>query len=655
MKESKTIYTLPELIMLPTDRFDAAPEFKPELTYLDLGPGKPKRHILTFRACYLDRRSLDPNINSTNELRKVNLSSLCTKRALLMQTITKALLEGHSGLPPFQRIESTLNWIDQQKRSAELYKIEDAQRLYKDYTNHLRHRMRLSNVGSMSESIGYAMANSLQLAMAYLCGKACGLDPKVIQSWTIRIPQRRMELNEQPGPATTANEHALAYALHQRFFETFSHAVLNNITPPVVVKLVDLGFEDLIFYSKNANNAGSWSTKVKEGRTDWQPFCFRPDGIFEGTTKEFNALLAEHGIAPITTSALRKIQQNNRQFSQHALRNLANHATRHFAYLLLAETGGNAAHLATIDFRTLKLNKAIGLVSTRAIKGRAGFEEQEQLVDSRFAEKTWKQHLKLHEWMMQQLEAPPELGLFLLGIRHDREPFSPLKSSTMQILPLWPAGAPALSSRDARKHKTVNLLEGSNGNIALVSSMQFATPQTIERHYAFKNREEAAKIMSDYFAAQAKAAELRHLGVKPVRIIEDGKTIGAGLCDIKEGNPKQIAGFEKIAIEPRCTAPITCIFCIHFGLHADVEDILRLLTIKYWVEVQSRLNSININEHFQKFLPYINRIQQVLDELLKMEGEISQHVKEAIDQFERGERDLYWGAKINALLDTEEI
>ncbi len=653
MTNGAITYTLPELNTLPKNSFDIAPTFRPELTCIDQGQGKKMRYLKTYRVCYLDRRSLDPTIRSFNERKKVNPLSFCAKRASLIQPIIKGLLEGHSGIPDFCWIESIFDWIDRHERSAELYSLEGARGLYRDCTDHIRHRLRLSNVGDRAMSIGYPMAQNLQSALIYICSQASGHDPKVVQSWAIRIPQKKMGMNELPAPATTADEHAVAYALHQRFFEAFTHAVLDNIAPPVVVKLADLGFEDLIFYSQISNNANGWSTRVKGGRADWQPFFFRREGVFEGKASAFNALLAEHSVPPINPDSFKRLQENNRKFSQCTLHELANHATRHFAHLLMAETGNNAAHLVSIDCQNIRLDRAVGLATTRAIKGRACFEQQEQHVDLRFAQTTWKIYLKLHGWMTQQIEAPPKLGLFLITDRADRAPYSLLSGNAMRQLSLWPARAPALATRAARKHKSVNLLEASGGNIAMVSSMQLASPRTIERHYAFKNHEEAAKAMSDYFAAQAKAAELRHMDIKPVRIISDGEITLTGVCDLEQDGPKCVEGFEELAIEPRCSAPITCIFCVHFGLHADIESILRLLTIKLWIETQSRISSINIDEQFQKFAPYLNRIQQILEDLSDMSDEISLYVKDAIIRFERGERDQYWGVKINALLEIE--
>lgn len=340
---------------------------------------------------------------------------------------------------------------------------------------------------------------------------------------------------------------------------------------------------------------------------------------------------------------------------------MANQATRHFGYLLLAEAGSNASTLATVDCSQARLHKELGASRLLAVKGRAGYEQQDQFVDRRFTKTVWKRYLELREWMVQRLRKhgfeAPQNGLFLIAYQLYREAYSLLKASSMrQCGSLWPKNGPALATREARKHKTVNIIEGPGGNITLASAMQAVSPQTIERHYAHKNLIEATQHMSDYFELQAKSAPLRYAGVKPVRIIEDGEYTSTGHCDVPEiEGPKLVEGFEDTGIEPRCGAPLTCLFCVHFGLHAQEEDLLRLLTIQRWVEVQTQLYASNIDEGFDKYSPYIERIDQVFDELLKSSEELAALVRHTKVLFVEGRRDLYWLARINALLDLEAV
>lgn len=144
--------------------------------------------------------------------------------------------------------------------------------------------------------------------------------------------------------------------------------------------------------------------------------------------------------------------------------------------------------------------------------------------------------------------------------------------------------------------------------------------------------------------------------MKPVRIIEEGADTSTGRCGAPEiEGPQLIEGYETAGIEPRCGAPLTCLFCIHFGIHAIDVDLVRLLTIKRWVEVQTQLYSSNLDEGFTKYSPYIDRIDQVFEDLPKSSEEISELVRRAKAHFAEGRRDPYWAAKINALLDMEAV
>lgn len=662
------LYTLPSgLQTLNLGDYDIAPEFDPALIIVDTKANSSLkiRYIRPYRWCYLDRLSLDATVTSLKEIVKVNLLSLCPRRAKIVHKLIADVLIGSLNPRVFECMSRSFDWIDQLGRGSELFTLESIKGLYRDYTEQLRHYIQLSNVGDKATgAIGYPTAFRNQLSMAFICAAATGFDSRTVQSWAYRIPQRdRGPSRALSAPKTTENEHVVAHAMHTRFFTALSDAILNNAPPPAVVELTDLGFEDVIFYNKKSNSANGWTSGGgKNLRTDWMPYFYGREGFFQGSLKEFNELLVANVIEPIKdpSGLYRGRQRNAQAFPEADLKYMANLATRHFGYLLLAEAGTNASTLATVDCSQARLDKELGASRLLAVKGRAGYEQQDQFVDRRFTQTVWKRYLELREWMMQRLRdkgfEAPKNGLFLLAYQFHRAPYSLLKASSIRQCGLWPNNGPALATREARKHKTVNIIEGSDGNVALASAMQAVSLQTIERHYAHKNVIEATRHMSDYFELQAKSAALRYAGIKPIRIIQDGENTSTGRCDAPEiEGPKLIEGFETTGIEPRCGAPLTCLFCVHFGLHAQEEDLVRLLTIQRWVEVQTQLYASNIDEGFTKYSPYIERIEQVFDELPKSSEKLAELVRRTKVLFDEGKRDLYWVARINALLDLEAV
>lgn len=668
MTTDSPLYKLPcGLQTLGSGDHDIVPEFDPALTIIDMGVngGLNIRFIRPYRWCYLDRISLDTTVTSLKEMQKVNLLSLCARRAKIVHKLVSDVLTGALSGRVLEKISSTFDWIDQQGRDLELFTLESAKGLYRDYTEQLRHRIQLSNVGvKAAEAIRYPTAFRSQLSMAFICAAATGFDSSTVRSWAYRLPMRdRGPSCALPAPKTTENEHVVAHAMHTRFFTAFSDAVLNNAPPPAVVELSDIGFENVIFYNMKNNTVNGWRIGGgNELRTDWILYFYRRDGVFQGNFKEFNEFLAANAVEPIRdrSGSYKERQRYAQAFPEADLKYMANMATRHFGYLLLAEAGSNASTLATIDCSQVRLNKELGASRLLAVKGRAGYEKQDQFVDLRFTQTHWKRYLELREWMEQRLRKrgfeAPQNGLFLLSYQLNREPYSLLRANNMKQCSLWPNNGPALSTREARKHKTVNIIEGSGGNVALASAMQAVSPKTIERHYAHKNVIEATQHMSDYFELQAKSAALRYAGVKPVRIIDDGEDTSTGYCDVPEVEcPKLVEGYEGTGIEPRCGAPLTCLFCIHFGLHAMEEDLVRLLTIQLWVEVQTQLYASNFDEGLTKYSPYIERIDQVFDELPKSSEEFAELVVRTKALFSEGRRDPYWLAKINALLDLEGV
>lgn len=655
-------YRVPDgIVTLKADSFDQAPAFDPALTTLKY---VKKRTFLAYRWCYLDRVTLDVTVTSTKKREKVNLLSFSPQRLEVVRSLINDALVGDLAEGLVHNMDGTFDWIDRQGRDHQLYTLESCKTLYRDYTADLMHRLRLSNVGGKKQgAIKAKHASGLQGAMAQICSAAISLPVSTVKTWDQQISQHTKGFaNDIPTPATTETEHSSAHAMHRQYFMALTEALLTGATPPVVIELESLGFEDVIYYNDKTNSANGWVRGKKGLRVDWMPYFYRREGVFKGTWTEFNRELAKVGIEPDASirKSYRILQSKASHFSPATRVLIANNAARHFGYLLMGEAGIGAQQLGSLECSTPRLDKETGSNRIITIKARAGHEEQAHVVDLRFTQTIWKRYLQLREWMSERLREkgvqPPIDGVFLIGNgRRSKEPFSLVDDKVLKACSLWPKHGPSLASRPARKHKTVNLIEGSGGNVSLVAAMQVANPRTIERHYAFKNVQEAHREMSAYFDLQAKSASLRASGVKPIPVIQAGDDTSTGHCatDVAQG-PRLVEGLEHLDVEPRCTAPLTCLFCVHFGLHAEEEELLRLLTIKQWVETQSRLSSVNIDENRSKYMPYIERIDQVFTELPETYPAFANALNQAQSRFEKGQQDLYWAAKINALLDLED-
>ncbi|MEL0167151.1 MAG: hypothetical protein VW877_03400 [Pseudomonadaceae bacterium] len=626
----------------------------------DQSPSTAGRYGYVYRWCYLDRLAYDEATASTKSKRKVNLSSYCERRAAIVRKIISCFLYEKIRIS-VNHVSTAFNWIDKHGRGDDLHTLSSTKSLYQEYTKSLQHRIQLSNVGAKrKDAIGYGHASREQRGMAIICAEAASLKVEAVRAWAYQIPIRNRGFLANPAPKLTEEQHVVVNTMHARFFAAFCNAVVTNAPPPIVIELSDLGFDDVVFYKAGLNSVQGWRTG--EGRSLSEaaaPLFFGRERVFQGGLQSFNELLVENKIEPI--AVLNKLfvsrRRNAEVFTDADRQYMANTATRHFGYLLLNEAGSNASTLATVDISRARLEKTLGASRLLAVKGRAGYRPEDQFVDLRFAQGFWKDYLQLREWMVQRLledgSEAPSCGLFLLGRFKGKSPYNMLTAQNVGLLNVWPKGAPSPVTRDARKHKIVNGLEFTGGNTTLISGIQSVSVHTVERHYAFKNVAEAAKQMSEYFKVQAESAALRHSGV-PIRILDEGAQTSTGRCDaVEEYGPQLIQGLESAGIQPRCEAPLTCLFCTHFGVHATEEDLLRLLTIKHWVEVQTRTFSSSIDESFEKYLPYIERIDHVFEESSQADEDYSQIFINVKALFNKGRRDPYWNAKINALLDLD--
>jgi hypothetical protein len=637
----------------------------PELTIARFSKGQG---IHAYRYCYLDRRSLTGKPGSItnltdykNGLYGVNTKSLCDDRVKIVRRWLNDIVTGECNYTTAYHIQMGFDWCDKHNRGAGLLAEQSSKDLYVDYTNELLHRVRLSKVGK-KEGIGRAHAAALQRAFRKLIGYTTGRSDSVVMTWAPVI-EKRKGIESLPQANLSDAEAKKAFEMHRRFFWAYSDAVIKNSASPLVVKLDDLGFENLITFGGQANNYQSWGNNRVNSR-GWQQFAFSEQG-FDSDWRSIKEKAAIKGI-DLDRKAYKAFWGSaktfsKRKFTPRTLTNFSNRAMKHFGYLLMFASGCNADHLDGIDVENSMQEKASGSKRLIAHKDRSSNEKQQLSVSTHFS-KQWRQFLLLREWMSKFHDKPyPSYGLciFITNTSSSRFPvdsFEALSHESIKCGLFWPEGAPGLLTRAPRKIVSQKKLELSGGNVGLVASLLSQSEATVRKHYAFRDQDEASKQLSRFFEGMRVSANLRVSGVASAPVIAGGKRIPVGQCVAEsESDIRLIQGIdEQRAPELNCGSPLSCFFCESFGIHSDLTDIKRLLSVKEYIRYQSNHKSHSINEHGQKFLPVVARIDEIIEAFSQRDSASKKIVESASEGIKRGELDKFWLAHINALIDAME-
>lgn len=652
-------YTTIDTYELEADSEDiAANILHPERTIVRYTKGR----IYIFRICYLDRKALNNSGVSRKERLKVNPMSLCSKRVGLSRLIIIDMITGLISLTQASQIERILNWIDNKGRGDDLHKEDTAKSLYADYTHELLHHIRLSKVQSQNKGISRTTARAYQSALNTIICYSTGVSTRTIDTWALIISTKDSS-KSLPVPRLNNTDVQIASAMHERFFWAYSNAVLINQKTPLIVELEDLGFDDYIAFSKNNNSYNKWNTDLSNPADAWRNFAFSRNGFcsdgwptiraraFTDGVQLAHASDSNRGFTNYSSLKWRHLKLNG-LFDARTLTSFSNRAVYHFAHLLLLNTGANAAHLDGIEFTATRLTKTVGAERLIAVKGRSGHEAQKLYVDSGFI-KIWRQHNAIRNWMQTRINKKiPDTGLFKIGINKS---FTPVTQNNLTTKLFWPKDAPSLVTRTAKKAKTQKILEASKGDIAVTAQLTSTTEKTIRKHYSFKKFEDAAKQLTAFFEELRTSAKLRVYGEPVAPIVEKGSKIHTGRCIATSEDDKQlIEGYDERAPQPHCGSPTTCFFCESFGIHASTEDIVRLLSVKTWITYQSQHKSHSLQEHARKFLPIVERINEIVESFENRDKASKKITQTAIKQIESGNIDPFWKNLIDALIDTME-
>ncbi|WP_406833875.1 hypothetical protein [Pseudomonas asiatica] len=205
-----------------------------------------------------------------------------------------------------------------------------------------------------------------------------------------------------------------------------------------------------------------------------------------------------------------------------------------------------------------------------------------------------------------------------------------------------------------RKNISYQYISKSGGDTALTAEKLSNTERTLAKSYARPALDEFANQITNlldaiHAAAIARTRVSEHI---PVRILSERnaeKIIGVGDCSrVGDLDPKRTTGFTEQAPNPSCRHPETCLFCDFYSVHADEDDVRRLLSLRYIIMVSK---STLDHEHWtQKFAPTVHRIDEVLSAISITNSNLPLMISRVQEEVESGHLDSFWAIHFDTLV-----
>jgi len=366
-----------------------------------------------------------------------------------------------------------------------------------------------------------------------------------------------------------------------------------------------------------------------------------PINFEEGQLKNLNEIISTfnsklHGkksrASLILDKAKSKLQEANSNKWNSERVYLANWCIESFIVLFLSRTGMNEAQLVTQQWDK---NHIIGdnVQGFKNIKPRAGGKFVEFKIQSRFINQ-FRKFIKFRAFLLEDNDIP-NLFFTVKG----KNQFIPFENKVLDIFygrlhAKIDSTIPVIKTKEWRDFKVDNVLK-ENGPIVTASTVQNTT-ETLIKYYVKGRSYDQQEQFTAYF----------HKLNNEV-IFEDKhqwRKSAVGHCKTNGENPT--SNLTNMSVNPDCNQPEGCLFCIHYAVHADEEDIRKLCSIRYVISHTINL-SANIEHNLTVFKAVLQRIEDILQALSARSSKYNQLVENISNDVEKRENlSQYWAQKL---------
>ena len=595
--------------------------------------------ILTFKKnvnsqdvgalCYLNRAEKSTKDRCKNG-RPVDLSSLYKERKSQIKALINVLFDQFSHLSELtlnNRIRmfiSFIDWCDNEGMTDVLSARDQAERAFKAYLQNIKDRV---GRGKIKKITAYAYQNiSLEILKAYFNDENFGEGVSLIK-----------QPNSSGIHPQDESKQGYVLAWCQAIFDDFSDLVLNekpylhqlsvpkmtgwNVDFMWVFPTKKMVMPPHLLEQRESLKQGVWVFDYTNGK------LFSIEKILDKYASKYTAIKQ----IKKSQTALKDANEDMRHFQR---RRAASIASQAFLQLFYANTGQNESGVESMtwsdNFDIAQSRQGFRIIKHRGHKGQVLFE-----IESTFLE-AFKKYLKLRQWILNGQKT--NLLFFSTGKHFDQSPT--VWASTTESFNTWlksldPA-IPKFGSRQWRANRSQFVNE--NADLATAAVALDHSVEVHKKSYSEGTEGQAAEQFSQFFDGMIKAAS---------QINTSAKDNSLGQCK-DYGYPDQLDS--ETAMTPDCHQPEGCLFCKHYYLHIDENDIRKLASCRYVICATEHLSASP--EHYDKiFTPVISRIDGLLETMRQRGKNETILVDRVVKEVQEEELSTYWENELKMLIN----
>lgn len=577
-------------------------------------------------------------------------ASFDEKRHYFLQCLTDYLLQmGGADLSKglfYYTSKMFLDWVDQQKKVFDLSKQDSVIDAYRRYSKYLVDRTLLAD--TEEESLAAHTAKQYQRNAAKLIAYIFDCHEIDVVSQAMQVQSQRYDVPVLP---IAEEDYQKTYATLLNVFLEIHRIVIQEADFPAHFQSVNE--EDFYFYSGFHHQ-----TEKQHIQFDMQSYLAKYPVI-----PAFSKMLADFDLAEDSkyrkrlrenrNEALYKLQQRNENKRHIERERLACYGLCIGMLLFIAQTGANLDTAQQLQLDTMEILPSTQGRRFSGTKSRARGKTVYPEFGVKF-EPVFRKILELREWYIQ--DEPCD---FIFPLRNEIQQLGPFSYGRLQLMKkLFQRIFPRMvwiTPQQWRKHKSSQYVELSDGDLLLEAEVMGHSLETARKNYSRTSFQDASQQISRFFhelreVAVTKTRTIEHIAVQTIDVTVDTHSLPVGACSTVSPQPEKAIGFTEQAPVPNCQQFEHCLFCKHYAVHADDEDVRKLLSLKSLLSYVKQ-KAMDLIKWEQEFGVVLHRIDEILKELSNSYETLKDRIFSIQEEVESGDLDAYWLNHFELLID----